>query len=62
MLHVHGNPDSEEEWLDMEIGRGPGDPDRHGHYPGEPDEADCEACRPKDPSQNKNVTSGLISQ
>lgn len=35
MTHVHGRPDNEQEHLDDILGRGPGDPDAVGHYPGE---------------------------
>ncbi len=34
MAHVHGNPDNDDEFLDMLLGKGQGDPDVYG-YPGD---------------------------
>lgn len=51
------------ELLDDLLGRGPGDPDIHGHYPGqEPEQSRCELCNPKVSSQNEQPqTSTVIS-
>lgn len=38
---------SKQELLEEIVGRGPGDPDLHGHYPGDPDEKNCLLCKPK---------------
>lgn len=35
-----------QELMEDLLGRGPGDPDRHGHYPGDSDEKDCLICNP----------------
>jgi hypothetical protein len=48
-------PDDPETLYEMELSRGPGDPDTHGHYPGDSDEKDCELCNPKAPNQNTNT-------
>lgn len=52
-----------QELLDDLLGRGPGDPDVHGHYPGqEPEQSKCELCNPKVSNQNtKRQTSTVKS-
>jgi len=37
---------SKQEWYEDMFGKGPGDPDVHGHYPGEPEQATCYMCNP----------------
>lgn len=37
---------SKQEMLEDRFGRGAGDPDVHGHYPGDPDEKNCYLCNP----------------
>jgi hypothetical protein len=45
MEHVS---DSKEAELEEMFGRGPGDPDVHGHYPGqEPEQSECLMCHPE---------------
>lgn len=39
---------SDTQIVDELNGQGPGDPDIHGHYPGqEPEQSECELCNPK---------------
>lgn len=52
-----------QEFTDDLLGRGKGDPDIHGHYPGDPEEKDCELCNPKVLSESQSaITSDRINR
>jgi hypothetical protein len=42
--HIHGNYHTQQEFDEAWFYKGDGDPDKHGHYPGQPEEQDCELC------------------
>lgn len=60
--HDHPLTDTEQRWVEDITRRGDGDPDYHGHYPGDSDEKDCDLCHPKAVTKNTNTMPELISQ
>lgn len=46
---------SKQDMLEDLYGRGAGDPDVHGHYPGDPDENNCRLCNPQPKHKTPNI-------